>query len=149
MGRKGRYETHVQPFLNDIAEWYGLINEDQIAKKLGISVATFEKYKNEHPELRESLKKGKEDLIEELKTTLKKKAKGFYYEETKTYIKQENGKEVKTVEKHKKYAQPDTGAIHLLLKNLDDTWRNDDKATQDLKREKLELDRQKAENENW
>lgn len=149
MGRKGRYETHVQPFLNDIAEWYGLINEDQIAKKLGISVATFEKYKNEHPELRESLKKGKEDLIEELKTTLKKKAKGFYYEETKTYIKQENGKEVKTVEKHKKYAQPDTGAIHLLLKNLDDTWRNDDKATQDLKKEKLELDRQKAENENW
>ena len=149
MGRKGRYETHVQPFLNDIAEWYGLINEDQIAKKLGISVATFEKYKNEHPELRESLKKGKEDLIEELKATLKKKAKGFYYEETKTYIKQENGKEVKTVEKHKKYAQPDTGAIHLLLKNLDDTWRNDDKATQDLKKEKLELDRQKAENENW
>lgn len=149
MGRKGRYETHVQPFLNDIAEWYGLINEDQIAKKLGISVASFEKYKNEHPELRESLKKGKEDLIEELKATLKKKAKGFYYEETKTYIKQENGKEVKTVEKHKKYAQPDTGAIHLLLKNLDDTWRNDDKATQDLKKEKLELDRQKAENENW
>ena len=149
MGRKGRYETHVQPFLNDIAEWYGLINEDQIAKKLGISVATFEKYKNEHPELRESLKKGKVDLIEELKATLKKKAKGFYYEETKTYIKQENGKEVKTVEKHKKYAQPDTGAIHLLLKNLDDTWRNDDKATQDLKKEKLELDRQKAENENW
>ena len=149
MGRKGRYETHVQPFLNDIAEWYGLINEDQIAKKLGISVASFEKYKNEHPELRESLKKGKEDLIEELKATLKKKAKGFYYEETKTYIKQENGKEVKTVEKHKKYAQPDTGAIHLLLKNLDDTWRNDDKATQDMKKEKLELDRQKAENENW
>lgn len=149
MGRKGRYETHVQPFLNDIAEWYGLINEDQIAKKLGISVASFEKYKNEHPELRESLKKGKEDLIEELKATLKKKAKGFYYEETKTYIKQENGKEVKTVEKHKKYAQPDTGAIHLLLKNLDDTWRNDDKATQDLKKEKMELDRQKAENENW
>ena len=149
MGRKGRYETHVQPFLNDIAEWYGLINEDQIAKKLGISVASFEKYKNEHPELRESLKKGKEDLIEELKATLKKKAKGFYYEETKTYIKQENGKEPKTVEKHKKYAQPDTGAIHLLLKNLDDTWRNDDKATQDLKKEKLELDRQKAENENW
>ena len=149
MGRKGRYETHVQPFLNDIAEWYGLINEDQIAKKLGISVASFEKYKNEHPELRDALKKGKEDLIEELKTTLKKKAKGFYYEETKTYIKQENGKEVKTVEKHKKYAQPDTGAIHLLLKNLDDTWRNDDKATQDLKKEKLDLDRQKAENENW
>lgn len=149
MGRKGRYETHVQPYLSQIAEWYGLINEDQIAKRLGISVASFEKYKNEHPELRESLKKGREDLIEELKTTLKKKAKGFYYEETKTYIRQENGHEVKTVEKHKKYAQPDTGAIHLLLKNLDDTWRNDDKATLDLKKEKMELDRQKAENDNW
>ena len=149
MGRKSRYETHIQPFLSDITEWYGLLNEDQIAKRLGVSVSAFEKYKRQYPELVECLKKGREELIEELKTTLKKKAKGFYYEETKTFIRQENGKEVKTVEKHRKYAQPDTGAIHLLLKNLDDTWRNDDKATLELKKDKMELEKSKAESECW
>lgn len=147
MGRKGRYETHVQPFLPQIAEWYELLTEGQIAKKLGISVASFENYKNQHQELRDCLKHGRENLIEDLKNTLKKKARGFTYEETKTYIKEEGGKSVKIIEKYKRYAQPDTGAIHLLLKNLDDTWRNDDKVSVDLKREKMELEKQKAEND--
>ena len=84
-----------------------------------------------------------------MKASLKKKAKGFHYEETKTSIRQEGGKEVKVIEKYQKYALPDTGAIHLLLKNLDDSWRNDDQATIELKREKMELEKQKAEADNW
>lgn len=149
MGRKNRYETHVKPFLGQIQEWYELLNEAQIAEKLGVSVASFENYKKKYPELREVLQNGRQHLVEDLKNSLKKKAKGFYYEETKTSIRQENGKEVKVIEKYKKYAQPDTGAIHLLLKNFDETWRNDDKATMDLKREKQELEKQKAEADNW
>ena len=149
MGRKSKYETHVQPYLEDIEEWFELLNEGQIAKKLGVSVAAFETYKNKYPELKEALKKGREHLVEELKGTLKKKAQGFYYEETKTYIKQEGEKEVKTIEKYKRYAQPDTGAIHLLLKNLDDTWRNDDRTTIELKQQKMDLEKQKAEDNNW
>lgn len=149
MGRKNKYQTHVQPYLKDIKEWYETLNEGQIAKKLGIAVSSFENYKNQYPELKEALSEGREHLIEELKSSLKKKAKGYYYEETKTSIRQENGKEVKVIEKYKKYAQPDTGAIHLLLKNLDAEWRNDDKQTLDMKREKLELDKQKAEDESW
>ena len=141
MGRKSRYETHVKPFLADISEWYELLTEEQIAKKLGVSVASFENYKRQYSELRECLKSGREHLIEELKITLKKKAKGFHYTETKKYIKQEGDKKVQIVETYERYAQPDTGAIHLLLKNLDETWRNDDKATIDIKREKLELDK--------
>lgn len=125
------------------------MTEAQIAEKLGISVASFENYKKQYPELQKVLQNGKQSLIEELKNTLKKKAKGFYYEETRTSIRKENGKEVQVVEKFKKYAQPDTGAIHLLLKNLDESWRNDDKATLDLKREKMELEKERAENENW
>ena len=149
MGRKNKYESHVKPFLKQIEEWYQLETEEQIAKKLGVSVASFENYKNKYSELREALKNGKRSLIEELKSTLKKKAKGFTYTEIKTSIRQDGEKEIKIIEKYEKYAQPDTGAIHLLLKNLDESWRNDDKATVDLKREKLELDRQKAENDNW
>lgn len=149
MGRKNRYETHVQPHLAEIQEWYGLLDEKQIAKKLGIATSTFENYKKEHPELLEVLKNGRVQLIEDLKTSLKKKAKGFTYEEQKTSIRQEGSKEIKIIEKYKRYSPPDTGAIHLLLKNLDDTWRNDDQTTIDLKKQKLELERQKAENDNW
>ena len=120
--------------------------EGQIAKKLGISSSTFDRYKRDHEELRNALQSGREALIEELKTTLKKKAQGYYYEETKTFVREVDGATVKTIEKHKKYAQPDLGAIHLLLKNLDETWRNDDKATMDIKRGQLELAREKEEN---
>lgn len=145
-GRKGRYESHVEPFLAKIPEWYEFLNEGQIAKKLGISKCSFEKYKKEHPELQEALRHGKEELVESLKAALKKKAAGYYYEEVKTIVREDGGTTAKTIEKYKKYAHPDTGAIHLLLKNLDDTWRNDDKATMDIKRGQLDLAREKEEN---
>ena len=150
MGRKSRYETHVLPYLQQIQEWCQDLDERQIAvDRLGIAVSTWENYKKKYPELREALKKGKQQLVGDLKAALKKKAKGYTYEETKTTIRDEGGKKVTIIEKFKKYAQPDTGAIHLLLKNLDPEWTNDDRTTIDLKREQLELAKQKAENDNW
>ena len=149
MGRKNKYDTHVRPHLTEIEEWYGWLDEKSIADRLGIATSTFENYKKEHPELQEALKKGREQLVDDLKATLKKKAKGFTYEEQKTMIRQEGSKEIKVIEKYKRYSPPDTGAIHLLLKNLDDTWRNDDQVTVDLKKQKMELEKQRAENENW
>ena len=149
MGRKSKYESHVKPHLKDISKWYGDMTEKQIAKKLGVSVQSFEDYKKRYPELVESLKKGKETLSEDLKSVLKKKAKGYFYTETKIIIKKENGKDVKTVEKYEKYAHPDTGAIHLLLKNNDPTWRNDDQTTVDLKKEQLKIAREKMESNTW
>lgn len=150
MGRKSRYETHVLPYLQQIQEWCQDLDEKQIAvDRLGIAVSTWENYKKKYPELRDALKKGRQNLIGELKTALRKKAKGFTYEETKTTIRDEGGKKVTIVEKFKKYAQPDTGAIHLLLKNLDPSWRNDDQATIDLKRQQLEIAQMKAETDNW
>lgn len=152
MGRKNKYESHVKPHLSDITKWYEDMTEAQIAKKLGVSVASFENYKIKYPELVEALNHGKETLIEELKDSLRCKAKGFYYYETKkTFIESLDGEKIGAikVEETRKYAVPDTGAIHLLLKNLDENWRNDDKATMDLKREKFEFEKQKAENEIW
>lgn len=135
--------------LGQIQEWYGLLTEEQIAKRLGVSVRSFERYKTQHEELRQALLNGKQALIEDLKATLKKKAKGFHYKETKKTIRNVNGQSTQVIEEYERYSPPDTGAIHLLLKNLDDTWRNDDKTTVDLKREKLELDRARQENESW
>lgn len=150
MGRKSKYETFVQPYLKEISEWYTELDERQIAtEKLGIAVSTFENYKKKYPELKEALKRGKSELVSELKSSLKKKAKGFYYEETKTCIREENGKQLKVIEKYKKYAQPDTGAIHLLLKNIDDSWHNDDLETINMKKEQLKIAREKMENDSW
>jgi len=149
VGRKNKYETHVRPNLNQIKEWYEDLDERQIAEKLGVAVSSWENYKNKYPELREALKNGKQHLVGELKASLKKKAKGFYYEETKTSIKEENGKQVKVVEKYKRYAQPDTGAIHLLLKNLDPEWTNDDKTTIEIKKKQLDLTEKKIEQNEW
>lgn len=150
MGRKSKYETFVQPYLKEISEWYTELDEKQIAtEKLGIAVSTFENYKKKYPELKEALKRGKSELVSELKSSLKKKARGFYYEETKTCIREENGKQLKVIEKYKKYAQPDTGAIHLLLKNIDDSWHNDDLETINMKKEQLKIAREKMENDSW
>ena len=150
MGRKDRYETQVQPRLGEIPEMVGTMTEEQIAKQLGISRRSFERYKQQHEELRDALKKGREDLVRDLKMTLKRKAKGFFYTEKKTTVR-DSEREGKTVivETFEKYAQPDTGAIHLLLKNLDETWRNDDRETMDLKRQRLEMEKEKNEANNW
>lgn len=149
MGRKNKYETHVHPRFDEIKEWYQDMTEAEIVKRLGISVRAWENYKKKYPELTELLKDSKTQLKHELKETLKKKAKGFYYEESKTFIREENGKQVKTIEKHKKYAQPDLGSIHLLLKNLDENWHNDDMTTIKQKNKALELTERRVELEEF
>lgn len=149
MGRKNLYETLVQPKLKEIPEMVGTMTEEQIAKKLGISRRSLEKYKQQHEELRTALLKGREDLVIELKETLKRKAQGFHYKETKTTIRKDGDKTIRVIEEFEKYAPPDTGAIHLLLKNLDETWRNDDRETMDLKRQRLEMEKEKSEANNW
>ena len=122
------------------------MTEGQIATQiLGISVSTFEKYKQEHEELRDALRKGKIYLADELKDALRKKAKGFNYTETKTI---DRGGVI-TTEKFERYSPPDVGAIHLLLKNIDDNWRNDDAPTMKLKEKALDIRKQKAEDEEW
>lgn len=151
MGRRSRYESHVEPHLKDIKEWYQWLTERQIAERLGINPSTFQKYKNEHEELRQALMNGKEALIEDLKMTMKQKAKGFRYTEKKTEVLTDADGNVTSIKEttFERYAPPDTGAMHLLLKNLDETWRNDDAETMKLKKDRLELDKQRHEDANW
>lgn len=152
MGRKDRYETNVKPKLKEIKEWIQIMYEKDIAKRLGVSLSSFENYKKKYPDLKAAIEDGKETLIQDLKMSLKKKAKGFYYTETRrTYITNENGEktgEIMVIET-KKYAPPDVGAAHLLLKNLDKNWRNDDAATMELKRKQVDLTQKKIEKDMW
>lgn len=146
MGRPNKYYTHVLPNLDKIEQLALTMSEEQIAKTLGIGYTSWKKYKNIYPTINDRIKKGRTQLVAELKSTLIQKARGFMYEETETIY--EHGREVKKVVKNK-YAQPDTGATHLLLKNYDkENWTNDPQALQ-LKREELELKKQQIEANSW
>lgn len=145
MGRKNKYETHIKPHLKDIPKWYETQTEAQIYKRLNISHTSWEKYKNEYPELRDCLRQSKENFCEELKGILKMKALGFSYTEKKVRTIDDGEHEPTTItDVMTKYAQPDTGAIHLLLKNLDEDWHNDDKPTMELKKKQTEIMEKKA-----
>ena len=55
MPRKNKYDEYVKPKIDEIRKWVIDLNERQIAAKLGITQQTLEKYKREHPELKEVL----------------------------------------------------------------------------------------------
>lgn len=147
MAKKSKYDDYVKPFLNDIADWTTVLNEKEIAQKLGITPQSFVKYKREHKELKDALVDGKKRLVMEIKKKMKQSALGYYYTETKTIVKKEHGEIVsETTETYNRYAKPELGAAHLLLKNNDDTWRNDDADTMEMKRRQIEIQQQKADN---
>lgn len=144
-GRKNKYTTHVQPHLAEITEWAQSMTDNDIAECLGVGRSTFARYKQDNKELRDALKNGRVKLVAELKSKLIEKARGFHYEERKKII--ENGVTIRE-EIYTKYALPDTGAAHLLLKNYDASWSNDPKQ-QELKERELELKEKHLESEVW
>lgn len=146
-GRKNRYETDIKPNLPLIQEMARTMTEKQIADSFGVSyTGAWSNYKQKYPELVETLKKGRQNLVAELKSTLIKKARGFEYEEKK--IIKENGVIIRE-EINVKYSPPDVAAINLALKNYDrENWANDPQ-TLELKRKELELREKQIENNSW
>lgn len=150
-GRKSAYDTRIKPRFSDILEWLqNGATEKQICDNLGISKDAFYKYKREKSEFNELIKKGRESLVIKLRGALVKKALGFKYTETKRYTKQDpDGNIFRYVEETEKYAQPDTAALNLCLKNYDaDNWANDPQAIK-LKEKELELRREIADRDAW
>ncbi len=146
MARPNKYELHVEPYLDKIEQMALVMTEEQIAKTLGIGYATFRRYKEQYEQLRSALKKGRKDLVLELKSALIKKAKGYEVLETKT--EKEHGEVVKVTETVKHF-QPDVAAINLLLKNYDrENWANDPQMI-DIRKKELELAERKLESNEW
>lgn len=146
MGRPDKYKTHVEPHLEEIKELSTYMTEKQIAYALGVAYSSFRTYKKKYPALVASIKKGRQELITDLRSTLIKKAKGFTYEEKK--VVKAGGMIVKE-EIYTKASTPDVAAINLALKNYDpDNWANDPQALK-LKKEELELKKIKLESEEW
>ena len=61
------------------------LTEKQIAHNLGVSVPTFETYKNNYPQFLEALKEGKNPLIIEIENALYTSAKGHIGPDDKYY----------------------------------------------------------------
>ena len=156
-GRKGKYDTHIKPYLNKIDK---LLNEGatekQVAEHLGISYASFNNYKRSHEELRSLCEKPRAKLVQDLRSALVKRALGFSYEEKEQYIKQEIdpvtkqpiGKPVMHTRILTKQAMPDTTAIFGALNIYDNEYVKDRKQYE-LKQQELELRRITAENKEW
>ncbi|GAA0817690.1 transposase [Clostridium tertium] len=120
---KSKYELIVKPKLIVIEGWArnGLTIE-QISKNLGISKVTFYKYMNEHNELSERLKKGKEVIDIEVENALLKRALGYKYNEVTKELTDEGLQVTKIVTKE---VQPDTTAQIFWLKNRKpEDWRD-------------------------
>lgn len=148
-GRPNKYFTHIEPNLDKIEEMALTMSEKQIAKSLGIGITTWKKHKKQYPSISDRLKKGRTDLVQQLKSVLIKKAIGFNYEEKKVVkITKEDGEEIRE-ETMTKASLPDVAAINLLLKNYDkENWANDPQ-TLELHKKELELRKKQIEQNLW
>lgn len=168
-GRPNKYKTHVEPYLDKVKEMALVMNEEQIAKSLNVGTTAFYEYKKKYPELREALKKGRRELVYELRSTLIQRAKGYDYTETKTVTEKlkvpenvraalistgvkpediDNAKVIKT-EVMKKHLHPDIAALNLALKNYDkENWANDPQMLA-LREKELALRERQVENNEW
>lgn len=120
---KSKWETHVKDKLILVEAWArnGLTDE-QIAKNLGISKDTFYKYKKEHTDFSDSLKRGKEIIDIEVENALLKRALGYKYNEVTKELTDEGLQVTKIVTKE---VQPDTTAQIFWLKNRKpEDWRD-------------------------
>lgn len=149
-GRRSKYDTEIKPYLDKIREFaQSGATEKEICAVLNVSTSTFYEYKKKHSELSSALKKGRKELVLEIRGALAKKALGYDYEEKKTYMKKDDsGKDVKYTEITTKHQPPSEAAANMLLKNYDEEWK-DNPALYRLKEIELELRKQMIEDKNW
>ena len=143
-GRKSKYDICVKPHLQKIGEWKRVgATDEQICSQLGVSKSSFYEYQKKHLELLDAIKKGKTELVMDLRGELARIAFKHTLETKKQYIKQdaETGNKTQYTEITTKEVDGDIAAINLLLKNLDSEWSND---PQNLALRKQELELRKA-----
>lgn len=155
-----KYDTMVKPYLDKVEEMARTMTDEQIARSLGVGKSSFSTYKKNQPELLESLKKGRQNLVSDLRSALIMKAVGF----TKTTKKAmkckvvdydpQTGKRLQEREDLVEYEQedyfpPDTAALNLALKNYDkEKWANDPQML-DVRKKELKLKEKQIEQNDW
>lgn len=151
MARPSAYETKVKPHLPKIKKWVEAgATLDEIADALDIGKSTLCTYRNKYKELQDAFARGRTVVICDIKAALLKKALGFYYDETRSFVKEDlkNGTTTYT-EKTRRYCVPSETAAAMLLRNYDETWRDGDSISVKMKQQEQELKKRIAEAKNW
>lgn len=103
------------------------LTDEQIASKMGIRRETLSVWKKEHPNISNTLKRGKDVIDRQVENALLKRALGYKYDEITREVSTdpETGEERLTITKVvTKEVQPDTTAQIFWLKNRKpDEWR--------------------------
>lgn len=151
MGRPSRYETEIKPHIAEIKKAVESgATVEEIASAFGIAVSTLHKYKAEKKELKDAFARGRAKIVFEIKAALLKKALGFEYEEEKRVgRKDKDGENIILVEKYKRQCLPSETAAAMLLRNYDENWRDNDKASAEIKKQGTELRKAIAEANNF
>lgn len=111
----GKYETVVEPRLDDIREWIRKgATEKEIAKALGLSYSGFRGYKNKYPQLAGVLTENKRVADEMVLGAFFKRAVGYEVKEVER--ERIDGKMV-VVKERLKQISPDVEAGKFWLKN--------------------------------
>lgn len=141
MGRPSKYNTHVQPFLSKVREWVEAgATVRELAAALEVNESTLYEYQKKYKEFAEALRPPRAATCCDIKTAMKKKAMGFYYEERKQYIKREDdGSETTYTEITERYCPPSEKAAAMLLNNYDENWRNSDAISVKMRQQEYEL----------
>lgn len=129
---KSKYETHVTPYFDDIFFWrshdWDLV---AIAAELGIAKSTFLKYKKEHSDLSDLLKKAEKAkpryIATKAESALRDKLQDREVEEVQQeqWVDKNGVITKKHIKKIKKIIPADTTAIIFALKNTDSERWND------------------------
>lgn len=147
-GRKSKYETNIKPYLDDINKKVreGVI-EEEIAKSLGICVATLNNYKLKYPEFREALSKNKgKDVLQKLINAGVEASIGYYKDEVT--ITEKDGTQVKVVSRKWYPPNPSLNQFYTKIYGKDDGYVSDP-LDYELKKKKAELDEAVAREKNW
>lgn len=134
-GRKNKYDTHVKPFLLQVAAWCrdGATDED-ICKALKISKDSFYRYKKEHSELSDALKDNKEIADIRIENSLYNNALGYTYTEEQAFKckrvwyddnnQRQEEEELKTIEVERHKPAETTAQIFWLKNRKPKQWRD-------------------------
>ena len=153
-GARSKYSVCVEPHLNWVKEQVRKgVNEESIAKELGISVASLNNYRNKYPEFAEALSKDKgADVLQDLINAGIEAAKG----QTKTnkqtiYERDENGQlqAVRIVE-NEVYIPPNASLNQFYVKNFGkDKGFTADPLDYELKKAKAKAEEELLKAKKW
>jgi len=153
-GAKSKYETLVKPYLTEINDKVRQgITEAEIAKALGISVASLHNYRNAHKEFADALSKDRgADVLQGLINAGIEAAKGCYIEnEQSVYTVDEDGNPVlEKVIKNKVWQPPNPALNKFYVQNFGrEQGFSNDPLQYELKKQKQEFDEKLEKAKNW